>query len=352
MCSYIIVVYEGLSAFETECGCNIEPGASGMGLESTVMAGAVKPNNRLVKGCPCMKEFGREKVCLNNDDVIPIRTITVDPIFFGNVNSFEDLAELKSSKKGMCYLLVFLDNDSEQTFCVSQGQLVRINGRKVKASEISAALQFVTTTEESSDGVICSSCLYKYLLTLGDTFSDVLTESEKDELIASYVKGVTTQMAVDLIGNTEEADSEELDDLINKRIKTLLQLRSSWTSVIHDLRSSDSDRELVSLIGLYRLLSRLEGIFLFQVSTLRDSHDSHASLGLLRFMVDVAERVIRVIDEIREKTFSLGSDGRIPNNIETLLEEHQERRSETEIWFRNLIGMLNQIETRTSQKSL
>ena len=112
-----------------------------MGLDSSVVERTSGIGSRIVRGCPCLKEFGREKVCLNNDDVVPITTITIDPVFFGNATSIEDLTELRSNSESMCYCLVFLDNDKEHTYCVSQGQLVKINGRPVKASEIQAALQ-------------------------------------------------------------------------------------------------------------------------------------------------------------------------------------------------------------------
>jgi hypothetical protein len=326
-----------------------------MGLDSSVMESPTGTSNRIVKGCPCLKEFGREKVCLNNDDVMPITTITIDPVFFGSATSIEDLTELRSNSESMCYCLVFLDRNSEHTYCVSQGQIVRINGRRVKASEIHAALQFVTASEQAGDGVICSSCLYKYLLTLGDTFEELLTDEERADLISSYLRRVTAQMAADLIGVTEHSDdqdSEILDSLINDRIKELLDLRSEWAGVIHDLTSNESDSRIIALAEQNRLLTRLEGVFLFQVSILRESHDAQVSLGLLRFMIEVAERVVRIIEGIKEMNRDLQNTGQIPDEIGTLLQKHDAGRSKNELWFRNLVRMLNQIETRTSQKSL
>ncbi|MFW9944240.1 MAG: hypothetical protein ACFFB7_04520, partial [Candidatus Sifarchaeia archaeon] len=102
-----------------------------MGLDSSVLEGTFGKGSRIVKGCPCLKEFGREKVCLNNDDVMPVTTITIDPVFFGNATSIEDLTDLRSSNDSMCYCLVFLDTDKEDTYCVSQGQIVKINGRRI-----------------------------------------------------------------------------------------------------------------------------------------------------------------------------------------------------------------------------
>ena len=322
-----------------------------MGLDSTAMAGPFSGNNRFVKGCPCLKEFGSEKVCLNNDDVVPIVTIAIDPIFLGNATSSTDLANLKSDNESMCYLLIFLDADADHTYCISQGQKIRINSQNVKASEILAALQFVTTTEQASDGIACSSCLYKYLVTLGETFDDVLSEAERSELISAYVKNITSQMATELIGSDTTTDPEVIDELVNSRINKLLTLRIAWASILHDLNRDNGDRKLIDLIRRYRQLARFETIFLFQVSTLRESEDKEVSLGLLRFMVDVSERIVRLIALIRDSTHSVAESSNVPKHIHDLLDEQIEYRNRTEEWFTNLVKLLNTIEIRTAQKS-
>jgi hypothetical protein len=322
-----------------------------MGLDSTALAGPLSGNNRLVKGCPCFKEFGNEKVCLNNDDVVPIVSIAVDPMFLGETSTVQDLANLKSDNENMCYLLIFLDATVDQSYCISQGQKIRINAQDVKASEILAALQFVTTAEQASDGIACSSCLYKYLVTLGETFDDVLTEAERSELISAYVRNITSQMATELIGSDETTDPEVIDELVSSRISKLLTMRITWASILHDLNKDTEDRQLIDLIRRYRQLARFETIFLFQVSTLRESNDKEVSLGLLRFMVDVAERIVKVIALIRDSTHSLSDSGAVPDHIQELLDEQIEDRNRTEEWFTNLVNLLNTIEIRTAQKS-
>ncbi|MFX0053774.1 MAG: hypothetical protein ACFFAX_13135 [Promethearchaeota archaeon] len=322
-----------------------------MGLDSTAMAGPLSGNNRFVKGCPCLKEFGSEKVCLNNDDVVPIVTIAVDPMFLGEATTPAELANLKSDNESMCYLLIFLDADADHTHCISQGQKIRINSQDVKASEILAALQFVTTAEQASDGIACSSCLYKYLVTLGETFDDVLSEAERSELISAYVKNITSQMATELIGSDKTTDPEMIDELVSSRISKLLTLRITWASILHDLNKDNGDRKLIDLIRRYRQLARFETIFLFQVSTLRESEDKEVSLGLLRFMVDVAERIVRLISLIRDSTHSVAESNNVPEHIRDLLDEQIEDRNRTEEWFTNLVKLLNTIEIRTAQKS-
>jgi len=187
---------------------------------------------RLVKGCPCYREFGDEKVCLNNDDVFPINAISLDPSFFEQIMSVEELAEYKSDKESMCYLLIYLDRENDYCYCISQGQKINIQKKDVKASEIESALQFVTTTAKNRDGVICSDCLYKYLRTLGQASEGFLTDSEREEIIALYVKKVSSRMAAELTGYSEDSLSDDnYEQHIQQYINRLNQTRTQWASL-------------------------------------------------------------------------------------------------------------------------
>ncbi|MFX1368823.1 MAG: hypothetical protein ACFFAY_09515, partial [Promethearchaeota archaeon] len=286
-----------------------------MNLGTPLVGGTTSTDQRMVKGCHCYKEFGLEKVCLNNDDVLPINSISVDPGFFGQAKSIDDLSPFKSDKPSMCYLLIYLDEKSGNTYCVSQGQELRINSKFVSASEIEAALQFVIASEQSGDGIVCSSCLYKYLMTLGETFQDVLSQGERTEIISGYVKMLTTEMAMYLSGvSLVRTDNENLE-IINSRISELVKLRGECTALSQGLAESKAPQVAVDLVDSYRLLFRLEAVFLFQVMTLRESADQNISIGLIRFMVELAERVMRLIDEIRVATIDLREGEAIPKKL-------------------------------------
>lgn len=322
-----------------------------MNLDSAGLVEHKDGGTSIVRGCPCYKEFGEEKVCLNNDSVFPIRAISVDPSFFNSLQSKIDLAKFSSSNETMCYLVTFLDRDEGYCYCVSQNQRIRINNQDVKVSEIDSALQFVTTSEKHRDGVLCSDCLYRYLRTLGESSEGFLTEEERDEIIVSYVKDIANTMAMQLSGyeGDSETTTQNFNEHLTDYIRNLNRSRSHWISMIRNLKKNHADRNLIQLIELYHTLSRLESVFLFQVQSLNDELDEMDPLGALQFMVNVSEKVMNVNDDIREKTNDLLGSDALPNNIEGMLTEHSRKRKETEYRFSNLVSVLSKIDTRTSQ---
>jgi len=303
----------------------------------------------VIRGCPCYRQFGDEKVCLNNDDVVPINAISVDPSFFEKITSIDELAEYKSDKDSMCYLLMFLDRKGGLSYCISQGQNIVINKKNVKTSEIDSALQFVTSTDRNRDGVVCSDCLYKYLRTLGEASEGFLTDSEREEIVASYVRDVSTRMAAELSGYSANSYSgEKYEQHVRLYIKKLNQTRSQWTALTMKLREKNGDKVLTELVDHYRALYRLEAIFLFQVLSLNDPLEERDSLGTLRFMVGVSEKVIQLSDMIREKTHDLLERKAMSQELQDSLRKHTKKRKETEYKFSNLVKVLSEISAHSS----
>ncbi len=302
-----------------------------------------------MRGCPCYREFGDEKVCLNNDDVIPINAISVDPSFFEQIDRIEDLAEYKSDKESMCYLLMYLDRKGGFCYCISQGQRININKKDVKTTEIDSALQFVTNTDKNRDGVICSDCLYKYIRTLGEASDGFLSDSEREEIVASYVRDVSTRMAAELSGYSSNGIAEEdYEQHVRMYIKRLNETRSQWAALTTKLKESNADKNLTELVDYYRALYRLEAIFLFQVLSLDESMEESDSLETLRFMVGVSEKVIEISDQIREKTNLLLERKAMSDELQESLRKHSEKRKQTEYKFSNLVRVLSEISAHSS----
>jgi hypothetical protein len=302
----------------------------------------------LVKGCPCYKEFGsgEETICLNNDDVLPINPISVDPTFFTQMGSIEELKAFKSDKEEMCYLLIYLDKENGRAFCVSQGQKLRINDQDVRDTDIEEALQFVTYTELSSNGALCSECLYKYLVSCTDV--GIIPEEERNAILASYVKRIAIQMAMrlsDVKPSTSIDKFEVHEEIVHNRIKELIEDRTYWISHISELKEKGEDTKLVELYEYYKQLTRLESVFLYQVLTIAESSDVSVSLGIIKFMVEVAERFINTSDNIRETTYELEDNGKLMSKHIMVILPYSERRKRTERRFHNLIRVLSQVQS-------
>lgn len=304
-----------------------------------------------MRGCPCYRQFGDEKVCLNNDDVFPINAISVDPSFFEKIDCIEDLVEYKSDKESMCYLLTYLDREGGYCYCISQGKRINISKKDVKTTEIDSALQFVTTTDKNRDGIICSDCLYKYLRTLGEASEGFLTDSEREEIVASYVKEVSTRMAAELSGySANSLLDEKYEQHVRLYIKKLNQTRSQWASLTMKLKEKNGDKILTELVDHYRALYRLEVVFLFQVLSLDENTEESDPLGTLRFMVSVSEKVIMLSDLIREKTQDLLERKAMSRDLQDSLRKHSEKRKETEYKFSNLVKVLSEISAQTTSQ--
>jgi len=301
--------------------------------------------DHLVRGCPCYREFGDEKVCLNQDSVFPINAISVDPGFFSQLSSRALLEKFKSDNETMCYLLMFLDRDEGFCYCVSQNQQIRINEKAIKVSEIDSALQFVTSTERSRDGVLCSDCLYRYLRTLGESSGSFLTDDERHEIIARYVRDLATNMAMQLSGYEDSGEQLGFNDHVWRYLREINRSRSHWASMILNLKKANADSELIDLMDSYRTLARLESVFLFQVLSLDD--EEMDPLSTLQFMVRVSEKVISVNNSIRERTINLMERDALPANIREMLSHHSKARKSTEYRFSNLVSALHNIDSHT-----
>lgn len=259
-----------------------------------------------------------------------------------------ELSEYKSDKENMCYLLMYLDRKGGYCYCISQGQRININNKDVKTSEIDSALQFVTSTERNRDGVACSDCLYRYLRTLGEASEGFLTDSEREELIASYVRDVSTRMAAELSGySSNNYSDEQFEQHLRVYIKKLNQTRSQWANLTRKLKENDGDVVLTELVNHYKALYRLEAIFLFQVLSLDEPTDKSESLTTLRFIVGVSEKVIGLSDQIREKTHDLLERKAMSEEVQRSLRKHSEKRKEIEYKFSNLVKVLNEISAHS-----
>jgi hypothetical protein len=321
--------------------------------DQTIVNGDSQEKVRFVRGCPCFREFGDERVCLNNDDVLPVNAISVDTSFFDDVASHRQLEEMKSENESMCYLLIFLDRNQGGCYCVSQNRRIRIDGMDIKVTDIDSALQFVTNTEKSSDGLMCSECLYRYLRTLGEASKGYLTDSERENIVRQYILEVGYKMASELSGVRIPDPSNVTEDQqadISEYITRISKSGSKWASVILSLRRSGADRALLDLIESYRSLHRLEAVFLFQVLGLSEPSEYDDAWTMLRVMLAISDRVHSLSSHIIEETARLESKGTVNGQLSKILLQSSEKRGRTEAKFGEIASVLKEIRAHiTSQ---
>ena len=181
---------------------------------------------------------------------------------------------------------------------------------------------------------------------MGESSEGYLTDEERKEIIVSYVRNLANTLAIQLSDFDETDDSNNFKKHLPTYINELNRSRSHWISMIRNLKNAGADEDLIQLIDLYSTLSRLESVFLFQVQTLEE--DTHP-LDTLHFMVNISESVMRVNDEIRERSNELLNRDALPDNIQEMLSQHTQKRKETEYRFSNLVSVLNEIDSNTSQ---
>jgi hypothetical protein len=184
---------------------------------------------------------------------------------------------------------------------------------------------------------------------MGESSEGFLTTEERREIIDSYVRNLANTIAMQLSGYDDSTGKDDFKEHLPNYINELNRTRSHWIAMIRSLKKSDAESDLIELIESYSTLSRLESVFLFQVQALENGTEETHPLDALHFMVNVSERVMRTNDEIRERTNELSTRDAIPAYIQEMLSQHSQRRKETEYRFSNLVSVLHEIDSNTSQ---
>ena len=309
---------------------------------------------RLIRGCPCFKVFGDEKLCVNDDSVLEVDVIDVDTSLFGLARSKEDMDEERSDEDSICYASVYIDEITNRVYCISQGWVLRIHGRDVPASDIEDALQFMSTKDLTASMEICSDCLYKFILTLSDTFADTMTKQEKADEIKRYVDKFSLMIAVkhsdmdDMMKSIgSEDDIEEGVDsfaFLRSYLVQLLEQQDYWSKIHHELNNEKADDWLIKLAQMRELLARLEFQFYSQTLQLRDIADFNLLIKMLQFILKTSDEILllneRIHTEIRSTRFVdlVKDDERFKH-----LEAYGEKSRTVEHNFSNILQILSRL---------
>lgn len=309
---------------------------------------------RLIRGCPCFKVFGDEKLCVNDDSVLEVDVIDVDTSLFGLARSKEDMDKERSEEDGICYASVYIDEITNRVYCISQGWVLRIHGRDVPANDIEDALQFMSTKDLTASMEICSDCLYKFILTLSDTFADTMTKQEKADEIKRYVDKFSLMIAVkhsnmdDMMKSIgSEDDIEEGVDsfaFLRSYLVQLLEQQAYWSMIRYELKNEKADDWLIKLAQMRELLARLEFQFYSQTLQLRDIADFNLLIKMLQFILKTSDEILllneRIHTEIRSTRFvSLVKDDERFKHLEA----YGEKSRTVEHNFSNILQILSRL---------
>ncbi|MFW9910636.1 MAG: hypothetical protein ACFFEF_18940 [Candidatus Thorarchaeota archaeon] len=263
---------------------------------------------KVVRGCPCYKVFGDENLCVNDDNVLEVDVIDLDPSLFAFHPDKDSMEDERAQEGNICYAAIYVNYPDNRVYCISQGWALRIHGKDVPGNDLEDALQFLSTKDLTASAEICSECLYKFILTLGDTFADLMSKKEKTDEVKRYVDKFSLMIAVKHsqmdemmhpIGTEEQID-EGVDhfSFLREYLVQLLDQQNRYADLHKELKASESDQWLLDLVFLREKLARLEFQFYSQTLQLRDIADFHLMIKMLQYVLSSSAEILQTNEKI------------------------------------------------------
>ncbi|MFW9908764.1 MAG: hypothetical protein ACFFEF_09330 [Candidatus Thorarchaeota archaeon] len=309
---------------------------------------------KMVRGCPCYKVFGDEKLCVNDDSVLEIEAIEIDPSIFGFHLDRESMKEEQATDGNVCYASIFINYPDNKVYCISQGWVLRIHGKDVPGDDLEDALQFLSTKEATANAEICSECLYKFILTLGDTFADLMSKKEKTDEIKLYVDKFSLKIAVkhsqmdammQPIGTEEEIEAGvDHFGFLRSYLVQLLDQQHYWSELGSKYIEEKAPKWVVNLIGMRERLARLEFQFYSQTLQLRDINDFNLLIKMLQYILRTSDEILAV-NEIIHKEIHSGRFVELAANDQRIgiLSDYAEKSRTVEHNFGNILQILTKL---------
>ncbi len=298
--------------------------------------GIVAGEGRFVLGCPCFMDFGVEKVCINGDDVRPVSYVRVQkgtPLDLDIYRKGKDT----SAESGtiVCCAMVDIGRSDGTAYCALRDEPLVINGRRIRSSDIRDAVSFILFTGDE-DAEACSSCIYKYLVTIGGFIDEEMAEDEAKDAIENYLR----LLARDREGKRWATyDTEEFYmGVLRSHMRGIIEERRAWSRAIEVSEGDKLSEGIVGLLGLYRQVSRMEIALHSQLLSFWDrTSDSPVSPSTIR---STTRKIVGLCDKIHQESGKL-LDEDIPDEIRTVIREHQEKRRSLEKRVEALLDALD-----------
>ncbi|TXT57478.1 MAG: hypothetical protein BAJATHORv1_10180 [Candidatus Thorarchaeota archaeon] len=308
---------------------------------------------RLVRGCPCFKVFGDEKLCVNDDEILEVDAIEVHPSLFAFHSNREGMKQEMAKEDNVCYCAIYINYPDNKVYCISQGWVLRIHGKDVPGTDLEDALQFLSTKDMDASAEICSECLYKFLLTLSDIFADMMSKKEKTDEIKRYVDKFSLMIAVkhsQMEGmkpiGTEDDIEEGVDHFgfLREYLVQLINQQKAWSQRAENTDDTDIGEWKQKLFKMREKLARLEFQFYSQTLQLRDINDFHLLIKMLEYILHSSDEILNLNEEIHSEIRSKQFQELVDDDEQLAsLSEYAEKSRTVEHNFGNILQILSRL---------
>ncbi len=263
---------------------------------------------KIIKGCPCFKKINDMNICIIDDVARKISVMELDPAIIGDNPDIDTLKQFRAKDDDECYLLTYLNYEDNNVYCIAKDRKLVLNNQVIKSDDVEEALFFVSRSELESNE-ICSTCLYKYIITINPLFENKYTREEKAKKIKEYVTNITKRI-IEALSSTEEkmfADytlgKPVIDDTnyftaVNLYIESLMR----HEKFLRDLLKNTKFRYRQERILLQKRIElvKLEYKYYFQTKVLERSSDLETTEKILQILLDTADKIMDVNKAIIE----------------------------------------------------
>ncbi|TFF92440.1 hypothetical protein EU545_00995 [Candidatus Thorarchaeota archaeon] len=290
-----------------------------------------------------------------NDDIIREMTvIPTHPNLFAFHSDKEGMEQEMADEDDICYCSIYINYPDNRVYCISQGWVLRIHGRDVPGSDLEDALQFLSTKDLNDSAEICSECLYKFLLTLADTFADTMTLKEKTDEIKRYVDKFSLMIAVkhsqmddqmERIGDEDDIDqATDHFEFLRSYLIQLMDQQNRLQALLKDLKSEGAEEWVMDLVRERERLARLEYQFYSQTLLLRVVNDFNLLLRMLSFILKTSDEILGINEKIHEEILSNRFAAKAEDDERlSSLKSYAEKSRTVEHNFGNILQILSRL---------
>ena len=118
-----------------------------------------------VNACPCHRSFADEQLCISEDPIRVIVKFDINKDLMMSEIIPESFTERKE-KDDLCFCLIYLDEEEDRYYCLSQEKRIQVQGNEVSSEEMQQALEMLVPENSLYEPDLCNECLYNVLASL------------------------------------------------------------------------------------------------------------------------------------------------------------------------------------------